>query len=163
MVAAVLLVLLILGALGGAHYSRSKLIQLDVTRLHQEASARMLADSALELLAAQGAHGGTRSGERFETTGGEAGFLLGAPVTPSYGGAYRPAFVFARAATTRRELHLHVIENASPIGDGPPVPGRTRLEQVRDITGAVPNIPRAEPSAADRERLIGLAAAATSR
>lgn len=163
MVAAVLVVLLILGALAAAKYSRSRLIRLDVSRLQQEAAARLLADSALELLAAQGGRGALGDWEQFETVGGRAGYLLGAAVSPPQGSSFRPALVFCRAGTTRKELYLNLIQDAPLIAGGPPVPGRTRLEQTQEITGLVANLPNSAPSPALREALLGAARVAAKK
>ena len=163
MVAAVLTVLLVISLLGSALYSRYMLVDGEVSRLAQETAARLLADSALELLIAQAKAGQLKTADRFDTVGGQAGYVLGDVVTPVNGAPYRPAVVIARAGTSRRELFAHLVENAPYVAGGPPVVKRMVLEEVQDVTGMMGAADNGQTTDAARKALLEAGAAAAKK
>ena len=162
-IAAVITVLLVLSLLGSALYSRYVIVDGDVSRLAQETAARLLADSVLQLIETQSALGKLSGSDRFDTYGGSGGYLIGAVLSPPHETPYRPALVVARAAGGRRELFLHVVENAPVIAGGPPVPGRTVLELIQDITGMVSNTEAGLTTPSARDALLLQADAAAKK
>jgi hypothetical protein len=161
-VAFAIAVILVLGVLAAGLYSRYVIVSGDVQRLQQETTARQFADSVLELLTEQARRNALSNGQRFELVGGAAGYVLGDITTPPEGAAYRPALVFVNAGGARKELFLHLIENAPRVAGGAPVPGRTQLDEIQDITGML-NLPSTLPQVTNRAPLLAQAAAAAKQ
>jgi hypothetical protein len=130
------LVILIVSVVGLGLYTRLHQVIGDVQHQQNLVAARLLVDSAFELVQDQAARGTLKTQDTLEMASGLLGYVAGAEQLDTDNRRCRDAVAYGLCGKTHRIVSFRLVLDAPNVVGGPPVVGHTMVEMPTDVSAA---------------------------